>query len=170
MTAITELSGLDPKSQGDLVNLLRDAVHNGASVGFIVPVMDAELHRYWQWVATEIADGEKHLLVRTEDDVIVGAVQMSLCTKTNGMHRAEIQKLLVHSRCRRKGYGQDLMTAVEQLAVRLGHSLLVLDTEAGSPAQALYAQQGYQLLGVLPGYAASPAGGLKPCAFLYREL
>ena len=170
MSAITEMSGLDAKSQSDLVDLLRDAVHNGASVGFILPVSDAELHRYWQGVATEIADGEKHLLVRTEDGVIVGAVQMSLCTKPNGMHRAEIQKLLVHSRCRRKGYGQDLMTAVEQLAVRLGRSLLVLDTEAGSPAQALYAQQGYQLLGVLPGYAASPAGGLKPCAFLYREL
>ena len=170
MSAITEMSGLDAKSQSDLVDLLRDAVHNGASVGFILPVSDTELHRYWQRVATEIAHGEKHLLVRTEDGVIVGAVQMSLCTKANGMHRAEIQKLLVHSRCRRKGYGQDLMTAVEQLAIRLGRSLLVLDTEAGSPAQALYAQQGYQLLGVLPGYAASPAGGLKACAFLYREL
>ena len=170
MTAITQLHSVDPNALNDLVELLRDSVLNGASVGFILPVSDAELQRYWRDVAAEIADGEKQLLVCSEDGVIVGAVQISLCTKTNGGHRAEIQKLLVHSRARRKGYGRDLMVAVEQLAVRLGRSLLVLDTEAGSPAQALYERRGYQLLGVLPGYAASPAGGLKPCAFFYREL
>lgn len=170
MNAITETSALNPKTLGDLVELLRDSVQNGASVGFMLPVSDADLHRYWRGVEREIADGEKYMLVRAEDGVIVGAVQIALCTKTNGVHRAEIQKLLVHSRSRRKGYGRDLMTAAEQLAHRLGRSLLVLDTEAGSPAQSLYEQQGYQLLGVLPGYAASPAGGLRPCAFFYREL
>ncbi len=170
MNAITETSALNPQTLGDLVELLRDSIQSGASVGFMLPVSDAELHRYWRGVEREIADGEKYMLVCAEDGVIVGAVQIALCTKTNGVHRAEIQKLLVHSRSRRKGYGRDLMTAAERLAHRLGRSLLVLDTEAGSPAQTLYEQQGYQLLGVLPGYAASPAGGLRPCAFFYREL
>ena len=111
MNAITETSALNPQTLGDLVELLRDSIQSGASVGFMLPVSDAELHRYWRGVEREIADGEKHMLVRAEDGVIVGAVQIALCTKTNGVHRAEIQKLLVHSRSRRKGHGRDLMTA-----------------------------------------------------------
>lgn len=31
------------------------------------------------------------------------------------------------------------------------------------------ASAGYLLPGVMPRYAASPAGGVKPCAFFYRE-
>jgi GNAT superfamily N-acetyltransferase len=170
MTTVTELTSPGAPDLGSLVELLRDSIENGASVGYLLPVDDADLRAYWQGVVREIADGQKHLLVSRQGGALVAAVQLAQCTRPNGAHRAEVQKLLVHSRCRRQGYGRELMAAVEQLARRIGRRLLVLDTEAGSPAQTLYERQGYQLLGVMPRYAASPAGVLKPCAFFYREL
>ena len=170
MSEVCELPSPGARELGGLAELLRDSVENGASVGYLLPLSDREVQAYWQDVARQIADGAKHLLVVQQDGAIVGAVQLELCGKPNGAHRAEVQKLLVLSRCRRQGLGRILMAAVEQLARRLNRRLLVLDTEAGSPAQFLYEQQGYQLLGVLPRYAGTPDGKLKPCAFFYREL
>lgn len=170
MSEVTELTSLGARELSDLAELLRDSIENGASVGYLLPVDEVELRSYWQGVTRQIADGGKHLLVRAQDGTIVAAAQLELCGKPNGAHRAEVQKLLVHSRYRRQGLGRELMAAIEQLALRLGRRLLVLDTEAGSPAQALYEQRGFQLLGVLPRYAGNPDGRLKPCAFFYREL
>jgi ribosomal protein S18 acetylase RimI-like enzyme len=170
MHAISELSALSAADSRQLTALLRDAVEHGASVGYVLPVDAAMLSRYWQGVAMEITAGEKRLLVLREGDAIVGSVQLSLCTKPNGRHRAEVQKLLVHSHRRREGCGRALMQAVEALAKKLDRTLVVLDTEAGSPAQALYERSGYQMLGIMPRFAASPAGDLQPCAFFYREL
>ncbi len=170
MRSVEEITSLDDRLAGELGELLRDSVANGASVGYLLPLPDAQVSQYWKGVAAELDAGEKHLLILRDAGGVAGTVQLGLCMKPNGMHRAEVQKLLVHSRCRRMGYGRVLMEAVETLARRIGRTLLVLDTEAGSPAQILYESHGYQLLGVLPRYAGTPDGALKPCAFFYREL
>lgn len=170
MHAISELSALSAEDSRQLTALLRDSVEQGASVGYVLPVDMSMLVRYWQGVAGELAAGEKRLLVMRDANEIVGSVQLSLCGKLNGKHRAEVQKLLVQSLHRRRGIGRELMRAVEVLAKQLDRTLLVLDTEAGSPAQTLYERRDYRLLGIMPRFAASPDGTLKPCAFFYREL
>ena len=87
----------------------------------------------------------------------------------NQPHRADIAKMLVHRRARRRGVGAALMRAAEQVARESGKSLLVLDTASGD-AERLYARQGWILVGTIPGYALRPQGGLCGTGIYYRKL
>lgn len=152
-----------------LCHLLRDAVEGGASVGFTLPLDNEELQAYWHGVASQLDSG---LLVWAlyEGDTLAGSVQLSLCGKSNGRHRAEVQKLFVLQACRRRGYAQQLMAVVEQAAKAHGRHLLVLDTESGKPAVQLYRSLGYQFGGSIPDYAYSPDGELNSTEYYYKLL
>ena len=57
---------------------------------------------------------------------------------------ADITKLLVHRRARRRGVGRALMEAIEARAREAGFTLLTLDTVRGDPAEQLYTTAGWQ--------------------------
>src|SRR5204863_8169810 len=86
---------------------------------------------------------------------LLGTAQLDLCTRPNGRHRAEVVKVIVHTKARRRGIGRALMLALEDEARRQGRGTLVLDTRRGDPAERLYAGVGYTLAGVIPAYARS---------------
>jgi ribosomal protein S18 acetylase RimI-like enzyme len=110
-----------------------------------------------------VARGERALLVAEErGGGIVGTVQLQLATPENQPHRADVAKMLVHSRARRRGIARRLMRAVEETAREEGRTLLVLDTVTGSDADRLYASAGWQRVGEIPNYALMPDGA--PCA------
>ncbi len=153
-----------------LVELLRDAVAGGASVGFLNPFTEAAAGAYWDGVFEEADAGDRLLFVAREGDEVLGSVQLAIPPKPNARHRASMEKLLVHTRARRRGLGTALMRAAEEAAIRLGRPLLVLDTRAGDPAGRLYERLGYVRAGVIPGYALSPAGRPQAAAFYYRDL
>jgi ribosomal protein S18 acetylase RimI-like enzyme len=90
--------------------------------------------------------------------------------KPNGRHRAEVQKVLVHSSLRRQGLGRALMRAIEAEARACARTLLVLDTESGSGAQTLYAGEGYIVAGQIPAFAMGNRGGYVPTTYMYKEL
>jgi len=150
--------------------LLLDAVAHGASVGFLASLDEAAAAAYWSEVRGAVADGGRVLLVAWRDHVLVGTVQLDLCRKPNGLNRAEVQKLLVHSGARRGGAATALMEAAEVQALALGRGLLFLDTEAGSDAEALYARLGYTKVGELPEYCATPGGAWRATAIYYKTL
>ena len=150
--------------------LLLDAVAHGASVGFVMPLGEATVDAYWREAADAVAAGTRILLVGWHEHVMVGTVQLDLCTKPNGVNRAEVQKLLVHSGARRLGVGTALMAAAELQALALRRGLLFLDTEAGSSAEALYARLGYTRVGELPEYCATPGGAWRATAIWYKTL
>ena len=150
--------------------LLLDAVAHGASVGFVMPLAEAQADAYWRTVIEAVEEGSRILLVGWRDDVMVGTVQLDLCMKPNGSNRAEVQKLLVHSGARRGGVGTGLMAAAETQALALRRGLLFLDTEAGSDAERLYARLGYTRVGELPEYCATPGGAWRATAIWYKTL
>lgn len=152
------------------VDLLRDAVTNGASVGFLDPLPDDEAAAYWDGVFAEVEDGSRLLFAARDGDRVLGCVQLAIPWKPNARHRAAVEKLLVHTGVRRQGLGTALMRRAEDAAARLGRTLLVLDTRAGDPAGRLYERLGYVRAGVIPGYALSPAGRPQAAAFYYRDL
>src|SRR5262245_36103415 len=88
--------------RNDLIDLLADSIEDGASVGFVLPLAGGELSAYWLEVEAAIRKGNRHLLAARADGRIVGAVQLDCAVKTNARHRAEVQKLLVHRRARRR--------------------------------------------------------------------
>ncbi|MCL2895933.1 GNAT family N-acetyltransferase [Brenneria tiliae] len=159
-----------PVYRGELANLLIDAVAKGASVGFQTPLSHEAAESYFHGLRPSIAKGERMLWIARDAEGVVGSVQLELCQKSNGQNRAEIQKLLVHSRARRMGIGRRLMQNLEKAALQQQRGLLYLDTQAGSPAEMFYRSLGYRYLGELPDYASTPDGYYHPTAIYYKRL
>jgi len=153
-----------------LAELLTDAVTNGASVGFLLPLAEGEMRAYWEGLASDLADGSRVLLVAQNGARIVGAVQLELATKPNARHRAEVQKLLVHTSMQRRGLARALMEAIEAAAVARRRTLLVLDTRRGDAAESLYWSCGYTAAGIIPGYAINSEGGIDDTVLFYKAL
>jgi len=136
-----------------LAEILHACVHEGASVGFVLPFAFDEAREYWRGkVAPPHAAGSRLLLVAAMDDVVVGAAQLELDGMPSKRHHAEVSKVLVDPRFRRRGAGLALMREIERRAVAAGRWLLTLDT-AGDAAEALYRSLGYALAGAIPLYA-----------------
>lgn len=154
----------------ELVALLKDSVDDGASVGFLRPLSTDIAEQYWHEVTRDVAEQSRILLVARRDGIVVGSVQLGLCTKPNGVHRAEVQKLLVHTRSRRRGIGRELMTAVEEQARLAQRTLLYLDTEPDKPAHEMYERSGWLRAGEIPDYARTPDGRLHSTILFYRRL
>ena len=153
-----------------LCALLRDAVEGGASVGYLVPVGDAELHAFWTDTFADVRAGRRVVLVAREAGRIVGSAQLGLATRPNSRHRAEVQKVLVLRSHRGRGLGAALMEALEPAARALGRTLLVLDTSATGNALGLYSRCGYTRAGVIPRFAADPDGSLIDTVLYYKHL
>ncbi len=153
-----------------LAALLQDAVDDGASIGFLRPLSSGEARRYWTGVADEVAQGARLLLVARVGERVVGSAQLGLCTRPNGLHRAEVQKVMVHTSHRGRGAGKRLMQAVEAAARAAGRRLLYLDTEPDRPAEAMYVRLGYARAGAIPDYACTPDGTLHPTVIYYKQL
>ncbi|WP_290863741.1 GNAT family N-acetyltransferase [Hamadaea sp.] len=154
-----------------LAEVLVDAVAGGASMGFLLPFGLAEARVWWSGVEPSVVGGRTVLWVARDGSGVAGTVQLKLELEyPNGRHRAEVAKFMVASRARGRGVGRALLGAVEAAAAGLGVSLLVLDTETGSPAEGLYRSAGWVELGVMPGHSADPWSVLRPTTFFYKQL
>ncbi|UFJ43327.1 GNAT family N-acetyltransferase [Brevibacillus humidisoli] len=148
-----------------LSDLLVQVVEDGASIGFLPPMSRSDALDYW----TNVLNPGVILLVARIDNQLVGSVQIHLCTKQNGTHRAEIAKLMTHPDYRRKGIGRTLMQKAEERAKQEGRSLLVLDTREGDPSNYLYASIGFTQAGRIPCYARSANGELDATILYYKS-
>src|SRR5438309_1195203 len=158
----------DPPIDG-LADVLIDCVEGGASVSFMHPLRRDRAVAFWRRVAQDVAAGERALLVAEDTRGVCGTVQLVLDQPENQPHRAELSKMLVHRRARRQGLGAALMRAAEATARECGKTLLVLDT-ASADAERLYERMGWERVGVIPGYALLPQGGLCGTTLFYRNL
>jgi len=138
-----------------LAEVLVDCVEGGASVSFLLPVSVERLRPFWARVAGAVERRETALFVARDSEGIQGTVQLLLALPENQPHRAEVAKLLVHRRARRRGIAEALMRAAEAFAREQGRTLLVLDT-ASDDAKRVYARLGWTVAGVIPGYALNP--------------
>ncbi|MGB8645434.1 MAG: GNAT family N-acetyltransferase [Anaerolineae bacterium] len=154
----------------DLVALLQETVASGASVGFLFPLSDLDAETYWRQVLADLAGSHHVLLVARVDEQVAGAVQLVMATRPNATHRAEVAKLMVYTRFRRRGIGRALMQAIEEEARKAGRTTLVLDTRQGDPSEKLYLALGYARAGVIPEYAQSANGALDPTVLMYKLL
>jgi len=161
-----------PVSQSDLRDLallLLDAVESGAAVTFLADLTLERAEEWWRRTIAGAQNGAMFLAAR-DGDGIVGTVQLHPPSAANQQHRAEIAKLLVHRRSRRKGLGLELMLAIEQAAREAGFSLLTLDTKRGDAAEKLYLRLGWTSVGTIPRYAFDPDGTPHDAVIFYKEL
>src|SRR5262249_56047918 len=86
-------------------------VEGGAAVSFMHPLSRDRAVAFWRGVARGAAAGERVLLVADDARGLCGTVQLVLAQPENQPHRADLSKMLVHRRARRRGLGAALMQA-----------------------------------------------------------
>lgn len=161
---IIEISSVEAITE--LSELLIDVVEDGASIGFLPPLDKKEAEEFWKGVT---GPGVILWVVRVEDRII-GTIQLHLAQKANATHRAEVCKLMVHPRWRKKGIARALMIHLEKRAKIEDRSLLVLDTREGDPSNLLYQSLGYIEAGRIPYFAQSGEGSLDTTVLYYKQL
>jgi acetyltransferase len=146
-----------------LAGLLLDALAHGAAMGFPAALSAHDADGYWRGVQAGLLDGSRMLLAAAHDGTLAGVVQLELYRRPSGCDGAELQTMMVHSRARRRGIGGVLLRAAEAETRALGRTLLFLDTEAGSAAEALYHGFGYTRV-------EAPVDDAGPTAIYYKSL
>jgi ribosomal protein S18 acetylase RimI-like enzyme len=169
MPAVVSADEID-ELRPQLRELVRDSVEDGASIGFVLPLGDDVLDGYVTAVRDDVARGTRIVVVAREGVRVDGMVHLSLVGWPNAPHRAELQKLLVHTRARRRGLATRLMADAERVALEHGRTLLVLDTITGTDAYGLYRRLGWTEVGEIPDYAAWPSGALAPTTVFFKQL
>ena len=176
MSETVTLKVLSPQEARERIQalsaVLMDCVEGGASVSFMAPLTQERADTFWTGVAEGVAEGRRILLVAEDgaDGTLVGTVQVILDQPENQPHRADIAKMLVHRRARKRGLGAALMRAAEDAAVKAGKTVLVLDTVTGGDAERLYARLGWQKSGIIPNYALWPKGGFCDTTVFHKQL
>lgn len=171
MTEIVLVSGPELVTYADeLAALLVETVDGGASVGFLAPLDRAEAAAWWRARAASVEAGHHLVWLARDGERVAGTIGLIRPPLPNARHRAEVAKLMVRPSAQGQGLGRRLLTAAEEAAAASGVTLLVLDTESGSPAEHLYRAAGWTECGSIPDYASDPAGALKPTTFYYRTL
>jgi ribosomal protein S18 acetylase RimI-like enzyme len=171
VTKIDRLTAADIRDNiSDLSDVLIDCVEAGASVGFLSPLSRDRAAAFWLSVAVAVDTDRRVVFVARQDgNRIDGTVQLVLAGAENQPHRADIAKLLVHTRARRQGMADDLMRAAVAHARSIGRDLLVLDT-ATDEAALLYERLGWTRSGTVPDYALNPNGTRTPTTFYWKRL
>lgn len=161
----------------ELARLLHACVHDGANINFILPFSVDDAGAFWrERIMPTLGTRQRFLFVARAypsagPAQLVGTVQLDCDMPPNQAHRAEITKLMVHPDHRGLGTARRLMQEAETQALRLGRSLITLDTTTGSAAEQLYLSLGYVSLGAIPGYARDPhEDRLDPATILYKQL
>lgn len=161
MPEIRRLSATEARERLDeLAEVLADCVEGGASVSYMAPFAHEDAREAFAVAAVDVEQGRRLLFAAFLDGEVVGTVQVILAMPPNQPHRGEITKLLVRRSARRRGIARALMEQAEVEARAAGKTLLVLDT-ADDGAERLYERLGWQMVGVIPGYALHPDG--RPC-------
>ena len=151
-----------------LAEVLTDCVAGGASASFMADLAPADAEAFWRRQA-EAGDG-RAILVAEDEAGIFGVVQLVPAWPPNQPHRADVAKLLVHRRARRRGAARALIIAIEDEARAMGRWLLLLDTETGGAAERLYEGLDWTRLGVVEDFALTPDGALCATTFFFKRL
>src|SRR5438045_1862117 len=164
------LHTVDDDQIEQLANVLIDCVDGGASVSFMHPLTRERAVAFWGGFAGRVAAGDRALFVAEDSMGICGTVQLIFDLPENQPHRADLAKMLVHRRARRRGLGDALMRAAESTARECGKTLLVLDAVTNGDAWRLYQKLGWIRVGDIPNFALMPNGEQCSTTYFYRNL
>jgi ribosomal protein S18 acetylase RimI-like enzyme len=158
------------KHSDALADMLKEAVEDGALVGYVLPFEGETAHAYWQSVLSSVGSGERLLFCALAEETILGTVQLYLSPEPNAPHRGEVYKLLVRRDAQRQGIGEALMRAVEHEARRRQRTLLLLDTVEGGAGERLYRRLGWREIGAVPNHFVDPFGNSKTSVYFMLAL
>lgn len=169
MTEVKALEG-NAKEIAALSAMLVEAVAHGGGVSFLHPLAIESARDFWHEAFEQASRGKRIILGAFEAGELAGTVTLQLDMPQNQPHRAEIMKMIVAERTRRRGIASALLEGAEALARTHGRTLLVLDTVTQSAASKLYERAGWVRVGDIPDYALLPDGRPWPTTFFYKRI
>lgn len=152
-----------------LTGILTACVAEGGDLPFLPPLAPETARAFWQSIAKQVAAGTSCLLAAWSDGVLAGTVTLAFAQAQNQAHRAEVETLLVHPTVRRRGIGRTLMQRVEQEAAAASRSLLMVNTRAGQPAEALCRATGWHEAGRIPGFTLTTDGRPAEAVVFWKQ-
>ncbi|KAF5651652.1 hypothetical protein F25303_3999 [Fusarium sp. NRRL 25303] len=184
MTASGTVALFSPGQHGHLIPYLAAIhasciTHDRTIAEFLPPLSHEKLLAWWKERIAEVADGKRLIFILLNDCEpgarpngadVVGVVMLNMPSSETGPFRGVVEKLLVHKAFRGRGGARTLISALEAEATKRGRTILLLDTETGSPAEEVYKKLGYVELGQIPKYGLSPNGELKGGTFFWKHL
>lgn len=150
--------------------LLRDAVEGGGCVGFVLPLSEDTLDRYWSGVARELAAGEREVLAAFLDGNLVGSMQIAYEKAESVRHRADLQKLIVATPQRRHGIARALLQDALQRMPAMGLVMYTVTTFREGPAEALVKELLFTQYGMMPHFGVTPEGLLHDATLHYISI
>ncbi len=159
-----------PKFVASLSALLIETVAHGGSVSFMHPLAPESARAFWADSLSRADSGDRVVLGALLGDEVIGTVTLDLATPPNQPHRAEIAKLMTRLSHRGRGIARGLMLEAERMALERNRTLLVLDTAAEEGAAGFYERLNYERVGLIPGYALKPHGGLTGTIIYFKLL
>ena len=168
--SIRRITDVDERIITELADVTKDCVDAGASIGFMQPFTRERALTFWRTIADAVTAGRRALLVAEDEHGVCGTVQLIFDLPDNQPHRADLAKMQVHRRARKRGVGAALLRAAEDTARSCGKTLLVLDAVTDGDAARLYARLGWIRVGDIPNFALYPGGGYCSTTYFYRNL
>ncbi|MGW6535015.1 N-acetyltransferase family protein [Streptomyces sp. NPDC055051] len=138
-----------------ILALWTDVSNAGGAVGFVPPVTSEEIRPALLQHLANMAKGTQRLVVgRSEDGEVAATAFISFNSHRLMTHWVWLYTVMVHPKHQGKGYGRDLMAAVEHTArtapgfeaveaIRLG-------VRGGTGVDRFYAKAGYKEVGRVP--------------------
>ncbi|KAK7006231.1 N-acetyltransferase domain-containing protein [Favolaschia claudopus] len=140
---------------------------------FTPPLNRDVIIEWWKAQVADAAGPKRHRIIfmTLVEQQLAGYVILYRPLWQTGPFRGVVEKLLVSPDFRRRGIARNLMDKLEEVARIEGQTLLMLDTETGSPAELVYPKLGYTRLGLIPKYGVCPLdGSLKDETFFWKQL
>jgi GNAT superfamily N-acetyltransferase len=175
MVGVRKLGSHDVQWLPALCDLLIDAVHRGATLGFLAPLSRHVAMNYWLDTLARLGPQRSLWIACASDDEghcgpLQGAVQLAPAASANAYHRGEVQRLMVHSQSRGRGIASQLMQRAECAALAQRRSMLVLEVPSGSQAEGVFVHLGWQCAGELPDYDTNADGQMHGASFYFKRL
>lgn len=151
--------------------ILENCVNGGASVSFMLPFSPEKARAFWRGIAESVGRNERLVLASIDpQDGVIGTVQLITDQPENQPHRADVAKLLVHEKARRKGAAMALMEELEVQARARGISVLGTGYVHRQRCRDVLPACWLAKSGEIPRYALMPDGAMTATSVFYKFL
>ncbi|MGN6299594.1 MAG: GNAT family N-acetyltransferase [Angustibacter sp.] len=144
-----------PATRDGVVALLRQAVRDGAALGWVVPPPEDEVRELLRSVRAAESAGDAAVALELRGDEVVGFGYWRRYARPTHHPQADLERLVVAPSSRRRGLGRRLLQQLVARADALGVETLTLDVRGDNAgAIALYESAGFRRYGTLSDFVA----------------
>ncbi|KAK3390207.1 hypothetical protein B0H63DRAFT_108474 [Podospora didyma] len=146
---------------------------------FLPPLTNEKLLPWWKERIAEANQGTRVIVLLLPDTApgakpmgpdLRGLAMLKLSETETGSFRGRIDAVLVNQKFRRQGGAKALVDALEYEAARRGRTLLLVDAETGSVAEAAFKKFNFIEIGKVPQFSRVLSNDRKGETFFYKDL